>query len=240
MITHLLLAAASLIGLDYSATLKGTALDPARRSTGVAREVFVSTLNGPQKPGVEVEIRGRKLVVFETCMANFCPFSHSVIAIDPETHALYAASFTDEGKQVVVGNPEIEQLIGRACDEVECDFEKVIATAQPVRGETLPDSAAADEGASCTAVRASDGGKLLVTSGNALMRWKGVMRRLREPGIGGPTLYSEDQGSPIVVTLKPRPGAVKMLEEGSVRPMTLSVLDNNAVTSVDVLLRCEA
>lgn len=104
----------------YHDVIEGTVYDPAIRAWSPnARQAFLDTLNGPQTPARKFD----GLTIYETCTAHMCAFAHSVIAIDKKHHTMYAATYNDDGRTLVVPNAEIETKIGHACEENRCVFE---------------------------------------------------------------------------------------------------------------------
>ncbi|PZR79596.1 MAG: hypothetical protein DI537_40840 [Stutzerimonas stutzeri] len=231
-----------LVGRTYDEVIKGSPFDPARKATGLTRQAFTDTLNGPQTPGVIVSLGGREFIVYETCTAHLCAFSHSVTAIDTRSGETYAAVYGDNGKTIIVPDPVIERLVGDACSENRCDFQKIVATGSPFRPEPLSRADMTDGfpgGAACTALD-DDRRAVLYTEGVAVMRFHGQLRHLREDGIGTSPLYSVDHEPPMVVTLTRRPGRAIGNDEITLRPMTLTVLMNNRTVAIPVLMKCES
>ena len=117
------LVLASLVGLSFDAALRHTRYDPSRYSPE-----FAETLNGPQTPGVIVHLKGRDLILFETCTANLCAAQHSVVAVDVSSGQEYAASYRDGRVDHIISAP-FGWIIDKACREQSCD------SPEQIRGE---------------------------------------------------------------------------------------------------------
>lgn len=245
-----------LVGKDYGTAIKGTPLDPIKRTQSpLLKRIFYNTTNGPQQPSVVVRTGGRELLVFETCTAHLCPGYHSVIAIDRKTGEEYAASFGDnDARTVIVPNPAIAALIDNACSDVQCNFDTpTVAGPAPkapvvvqIGQLTVPEQLHKTDimgfagGAHCIAIDLNNRA-VLYTEGKAVFRFHGQLRVLHEDGIGGDALYSVS-GPPIVVMFSDRPGKVVNGEESSIRPRTLTILSlsNNQKVSYPVMMKCES
>lgn len=112
-----LMVLSALVGATYDQAIRGTPYDASRRSPALQ-----DTLNGPQTPGRVLVRGGRSLIVFETCTRHLCGYQHAVTVIDPRTRESFVMVYNDDGKTVVVANPEIERLIGDLCFPNRCDF----------------------------------------------------------------------------------------------------------------------
>lgn len=180
-----------IIGRTYEDAIQGTNLDPALLSRNKsAVEDFLVTINGPQKPAIPVDLDGRKLAVFETCMRMLCSVQHSVIAIDQKTGEQYAAVYTLDGTKSILIDAPFGNIIDQACEQVTCSFNPVrkgeIIALEPLSDEDVADLSG---GAYCAAYDKSRN-LVLHSEGIAKMRWRGSVVTLSEDGIGTDTLYS--------------------------------------------------
>lgn len=231
-----------LLGTTYDASIKGTEYDPLIASTNAAAVAeFESTLSGPQKPAIQVEVDGRSLMVFETCMLRMCAEQHAVIAIDVESGETYAAAYAIDGSKHELMAAPFAPLIDQHCAEVACDFEAADQRGEFVRGEpiTLAEAKSFPEitgGAHCAAYQ--DGNLILYTEGVGVMRYKGELRRLAEDGIGSNNIYTDDDLEPLsieIVVLR----TLEDLYESVLSQAYINVYDGEWKT-IAVDMKCEA
>ncbi len=231
-------------GQTFNAGIRGTQYDPTRLTNSLsARQAFDETLSGPQTPSRPVVLGSTRLVVYETCAAHMCAYVRGVTVIDTQTREVFSVVFNDNGRRVIVPNRRIEALIGRSCDSVECDLPT--APVSVTRGTnmgvlTSADLASQQGGASCIATDERNR-RIFYTDGNAIMRYAGRLRRLRESqgGIGGDMLTSEDGGVPMVVTFVDR-GRARTGYESAITPRVMTVQLGSTAENYNVTVRCES
>lgn len=233
-------AAATLLGSTYDTAIKGTVHDPVEVSTNTdAIEEFQATLNGPQNPGVRVEIDGRDLIVFETCMEMLCSEQHAVIAIDIDTHEQYSAVYTIDGTKHVLVDAPFGDAIDAECADVACYLEGGAQKGPFINLNTLTqdDLKGLPGGAFCAAYD-TDNDLVLYTEGLGRMWWNGRLRVLSEDGIGTDEIYTDDDYQPLVIKMI----VLETLETGyeMVRQSAmLNVFDGEWYTT-PVIVRCES
>ncbi len=237
----LLLILSALVGVPYDDAVRGTNIDPMTLSTNeVARENFRYTLSGPQEGGKAVVLDGRQVIVWETCQAHLCASNHSVVVLDQKSKEVYAATYTDEEVFVLVEAP-FGKTVDQACHQVSCDFETDQRGAL-VRGEALTqrDLSGTYGGAHCIALN-QQGETVLYTEGVGFIRVNGRLRRIAEDGIGGPELYSDDDGGALMIEIRERAGMPSRVDyELSERPVIINILSNYRWTSILATMRCES
>ncbi len=213
----------SMLGMDYQSALEGSRYDPLRLDIPEqSKQVFRATLNGPSTPSILINIDGRRIIVFETCMAHDCSYTHSTIAIDVDTKEEYAVSYADDTRTVLKDAP-FGSTVDAHCAQGSCDFTPVQLGVETV-GEPLRVTDFSYRPGGC-AMKNSEGYIVFYSYGiDGIIRFRGE-KRVVHGNVFRENAYTDDTSSPIVVKYQNR---------------TLNVLNDNKWITIPVDVKCES